>query len=146
MSLSFQKAILKSSPTENIEFCNLKTGNKFVQVKVEKKTVRVKDDKSRIVGRYINQTLEKELLGVSYPQMDVNVIWIPAQERNQYFLVVNHTLKRANPVLKSKFDEFYTRTSGKAKGDAGLIAGRQGTNPEENKRQKGKNKEMEKRK
>ena len=144
--MSFKKCTWKAEPTHDVEYDDLKTGNRFVTLETKEKTVReIVQEKGPSYGRYKNTVYKKDFLNVEYPGKDVNEITVLAKEKEKYFLVVNHTLGRANPVLKEKFEEFYTPSSSAkpGKGDKGILPGKpRGPNPHQNKKQKAKNKEL----
>lgn len=147
MALSFTRATWKGGPSNHVEYCDLKTGSKFVKLREEKKVVRELIKKEGMVeGKFKDVEYKRDFLDVSYPGYDVNVITVPAKERGQYFLVVDHTRRTANPVHKEKFEWNYSPGAGKIKGDSSVNAGAPAVNPDEDARLKKINKEKEKRK
>lgn len=149
MALSFTKATWKHHPDHDVEYCNLQAGNKFVRVETETKVVNELIKKENLAEGYFKDvTYTRDFLLVSYPQYDVNEIKVNAEERDQYFLVVNHTIRRANPVLKHKFEWNYSPGgSGKIIGDSkvhSVEAGAVAVNPDEDKKAQKQLKDHEK--
>ena len=148
--MKFKKCVWKANPTEDVEYAPLQAGNKFVTVRTEVKTFREPIYAGSEKGKWKNKPYKRDFLDIKYPHYDLNVDEKLAQDREDYYLVVNQTRKRAYAVLKSRFKEFYSEGAGKhkkVKGDDGLIPDHsRKTNPEEHKRQVGKNKETRKRK
>ena len=142
--MKFKKCVWKAEPTDNVEYGELQTGSKFVSVKTETKIVREPIYAGTDKGKYINKKYNRDFLDIRYPNYDVNTDRKLAEDRNLYYLVVNHTQKTAKAVEKKRFKEFYSEGTGqhkKVKGDGGLMPdqGRE-SNPEAHARQVAKNK------
>ena len=147
MSINWKKCQHKSAIGNDVEYQDLQGNNQFVSIRKEgglkKELVSKKGDpqaKFQMVDR------SRDMMDISYPGYDVNVMSVPAKARKQYYLVVDHTRKVANPVLKSKFEEFYSdiKGGGKIKADKKVSQSDHSTNPDEDKRLAKKNKEVEK--
>ena len=145
--MSFKVCTWKSEPTHHVEYSPLKTGNKFVTLRTETKIVREPVLAGKHKGKYRNREIQKDLLDVKYPGYSITPETKLARDREMYWLVVNHTDKWAKTCEKTRFKEFYSegRASQKPKGDKGVMPSNLAYNPEEDKRQAGKNKERAKR-
>ena len=132
--MAFKKCIWKNGPNDNVEYEELKTGNKFVTLKTIKKVKReIVQAKGPDYGKYQDVTLKKDLLVVQYPHEDITSLEVKANEKDKYYLVVNHTAKWARPILKSLFHHTYTKGSNhhtKVQGDSGMLPGDGRTDPD----------------
>ena len=153
----FKKCTWKASPSDDCEYSPLNTSSKFVTLETKKRTVRELAPKKKPKGTEPGYLAEKgyrdidhvkELLHVKYPDYDVNTDTILAREREQYWLVVNHTTKSAKAVLKSIFPKFYSEGQSfqkKVKGDSGVDPHTGKQHKERIKKHKAKQKDIEKR-
>ena len=149
MALEWKKCQWKSALGNDVEYSDLKTGSKFVSLRKEGGMVKELVSKpGDLQAKFQMKDRSREILDISYPGYDVNVNSKPAAEKDKYYLVVDHTRKTAAPVEKVHFHEFYAdvKGGGKPKGDKNVSQSDHSSNPDEDKKQKGKNKELEKRK
>ena len=129
-----KKCVWRAHPDKNIEYGEISVESKFVHLRVEKKKIKTLVTKGPDRGTYKEEDHVKEFLQIRYPNMDINYIEILLKNKDQYWLVVNQTDKRANPVLKSQFEKFYSV------GDNGVhtqIIGESETLPDSGKLNKG---------
>ena len=120
--MSFRKCQLRSRPSDDCEYSDLKFGSKFVKVKeIHKKGRKLVIDKDKF-RNYRDVDLVRSELIISYPGVHGFTDVKPESDKEKYYLVVNHTEKSAFAVLRKDFDKFYSvsKVHKKAKGDSGL--------------------------
>ena len=120
--MSFKPCTCYNLPEDRFEYMpELKTGNKFVTLKVEKKIKKVLV-KGPLGKNWKDKEFSRDLLIVTYPGYGGPVFPILSSEREKYVLVVNHTKRTAGPVLKELFRDRYGvgKVGQKVHGDSGL--------------------------
>lgn len=147
MAVNWRKCQHKVEIGNDIEYQDLQGNNQFVSIRKEGGIVKELVSKpGELQAKYQMMDRSREIMDVSYPGYDVNTVSKPAEARGEYYLVVDHTRKVANPVLKSKFKEFYTdiHGQGKIKADKKVSPSDHSINPDENQKLAKKNKDIEK--
>jgi len=89
----------------HIEYDDLEVRSKFVTTKHEIKKEKVPQPNGFLK---LVVVAERTILRISYPDYSSPVFSILNQEKEKYYLVVNHTLKSAYPVEKDLFHQYYS--------------------------------------
>ena len=111
--MAFKQCVCKNHPNHHMEYDDLEVRSKFVTPRTDKKTHRELTHE----GKWKITTLKKEILTITHPSHAGPKIDILNSEKNQYFLVVNHTTNAAFPVRKDLFRQAYEKPTPAKKKD-----------------------------
>ena len=102
-----------SKPPIYMKFCPLEEGARYVGMRVDNTIVRETKTDTKGKKSIVVKKIEKKFLTIEAPQ---EPHWErPYEQKDLYFIVYNDEDKKAYPVLRSNFNEYYEEVEEESK-------------------------------